>query len=86
MAKTCKDINDLVPSSASGIYWFEVDGEKLDVRCEMNQVIDFGGWTSGGWIVSLCFLRTHQTRRLLRCCKSTETYIFFAKNAFVSIL
>jgi len=42
-AKSCKNIKDLVPSSVSGIYWIEVDGEKLEVRCEMNSAS--GGWT-----------------------------------------
>jgi len=43
MAKSCKEIKALVPSSASGIYEIEVDGEKLVVRCEMNSAS--GGWT-----------------------------------------
>merc|ERR1719427_267210 len=41
--KSCKDIKDVIPSSVSGIYEIEVDGEKLEVRCEMN--IASGGWT-----------------------------------------
>ena len=45
-AKSCKDIKGLVPSAVSGIYWIEVDGKKLEVRCEMNIA-------SGGWTVSL---------------------------------
>ena len=44
--KNCKDIKDFVPSLASGVYEIEVDGEKLEVRCEMNSA-------SGGWTVSL---------------------------------
>ena len=44
-AKSCKEIKYVVPSSVSGIYKIEVDGEKFVVRCEMNS-------TSGGWIVS----------------------------------
>jgi len=42
-ATSCKDIKDLVPNSVSGIYRIEVDGEKLEVRCEMNSAS--GGWT-----------------------------------------
>jgi len=41
--KSCKDIKDSDPSSVSGIYQIEVDGEKLEVRCEMNSAS--GGWT-----------------------------------------
>merc|ERR1719427_1947696 len=41
--KSCKDIKDVIPSSVSGIYKLEIDGEKLEVRCEMN--IASGGWT-----------------------------------------
>jgi len=41
--KSCKDIKDLKPNSANGIYEIEVDGEKLEVRCEMNSAS--GGWT-----------------------------------------
>merc|ERR1719427_433877 len=41
--KSCKDIKNSDPSSVSGIYEIEVDGEKLEVRCEMNSAS--GGWT-----------------------------------------
>ena len=66
-AKNCKDVKDSDPSSVSGIYWIEVDGEKLKVRCEMNS-------TSGGWTVSLfsCkYLITSIEQILL------ETYILY---------
>jgi len=42
-AKSCKHIKELVPSSVNGVYEIEVDGEKLEVRCEMNSAS--GGWT-----------------------------------------
>jgi len=41
--KSCKNIKDYIPNSVSGIYEIEVDGEKLEVRCEMNSAS--GGWT-----------------------------------------
>ena len=34
-AKSCKDIKDSNPSSVSGINEIEVDGEKLEIRCEI---------------------------------------------------
>jgi len=43
LPKSCKDIKDSHPSSVSGIYEIEIDGEKLEVRCEMNSAA--GGWT-----------------------------------------
>jgi len=41
--KSCKDIKDSNPCAVSGIYEIEVDGEKLEVRCEMNSASDV--WT-----------------------------------------
>merc|ERR1712183_1102693 len=41
--KSCKDITYFNPNSASGIYEIEVDGEKLEVRCEMKSPTDV--WT-----------------------------------------
>merc|ERR1719427_1043804 len=42
-AESCKEIKEFIPSSVSGIYVLEIDGEKLKVRCEMNSAS--GGWT-----------------------------------------
>merc|ERR1712183_355865 len=43
MPKSCKEIKDSDPSATNGIYEIKVDGEKLEVRCEMNSAS--GGWT-----------------------------------------
>ena len=46
--KSCKDIKDAYPSLTTGTYKIEIDGEILEVRCEMKSA-------SGGWTVSFFY-------------------------------
>ena len=48
--KSCNHIKCSEPSAVSGIYEIEVDGEKLEVRCQMN--IASGGWTVSFYLLA----------------------------------
>ena len=43
--RSCKDLKDLVPSLPTGTYEIDIDGEILEVLCDMDSA-------SGGWTVS----------------------------------
>ena len=56
--KSCKDIKDSDPSSVSGIYKIEIEGEKIEVRCE---IVGDQAWT-----VSLFLLFINNKRFCLK--------------------
>ena len=47
-SRSCKDIKNFDQSLPTGTYKIEIDGEMVDVWCEMNSA-------SGGWTVSLFY-------------------------------